>query len=215
MRPDVYVVLAVSTTLLVCTAPAADRQPPAGVQIDFREHIAPLLRQKCMPCHDDSSRQGELRLTSRVRVLRGGLSGAAIQPGDSAESLLIERIGGSEKGPQMPPTGPLSAEQIGLFRAWIDQGSPWEGVLFESAQKLEVSPHAQALFNAIRGLDRTAIFEAVEKEPSLVKAQDEDGSNPLMYAAAYGDLALMREFIERGADPNATNNYKATASTLR
>jgi len=58
--------------------------------------------------------------------LAGGLSGKVILPGKSAESLLVKMIGGQIDGKRMPMTGdPLSNEQIGLIRRWIDDGASW------------------------------------------------------------------------------------------
>ncbi len=50
-------------------------------------------------------------------------------PGHSAKSPLIYYISRLVPDMEMPPEGrgkPLTREQIGLFRAWIDQGVPWE-----------------------------------------------------------------------------------------
>ena len=56
----------------------------------------------------------------------GGESGPAILPGKSAESLLIRLVAGRDEGRIMPAKGPrLTAEQIGVLRAWIDQGANW------------------------------------------------------------------------------------------
>jgi hypothetical protein len=53
-----------------------------------------------------------------------------IKPGDSANSKLIQLVAGVLKDAVMPPEGErLSKEQVGLLRAWIDQGANWpEGV---------------------------------------------------------------------------------------
>jgi len=70
-----------------------------------------------------------LRLDDRATLLKGGYSGkAAIIPGKSAASPLIQRVSGLPGLTAMPPTGPrLSAEQIAVLRAWIDQGALWNG----------------------------------------------------------------------------------------
>jgi hypothetical protein len=46
-----------------------------------------------------------------------------INPGNSAESKLIRRLVNGDGGLQMPPTGALTDEEIGVLRAWIDQGA--------------------------------------------------------------------------------------------
>src|SRR5439155_26398922 len=46
-----------------------------------------------------------------------------------ARSLLRHYVAGLDTEMKMPPPGkgqPLTSEQIGLLRAWIDQGVPWE-----------------------------------------------------------------------------------------
>jgi hypothetical protein len=54
------------------------------------------------------------------------VSGKVILPGRSAESLLVKMIGGQIEGKRMPMTGdPLTEEQVGLIRRWIDDGAVW------------------------------------------------------------------------------------------
>ena len=78
-------------------------------------------------CHSSKNLMGGLRLDSS-KALAGGLSGKAILPGKSAESLLVKMIGGQIEGKRMPMTGdPLSNEQIALIRRWIDDGASWPG----------------------------------------------------------------------------------------
>src|ERR1019366_10525424 len=46
-------------------------------------------------------------------------------PGKSAESRLIRFVAGSDQK-FMPPMGAhLTADEVGLLRAWIDQGVEW------------------------------------------------------------------------------------------
>src|SRR5262249_31299656 len=62
----------------------------------------------------------------RQRVLEGGDSGPVFIPGDSANSRLIHLVAALDRQEMMPPEGkPLSQEEVGLLRAWIDQGAVW------------------------------------------------------------------------------------------
>jgi mono/diheme cytochrome c family protein len=100
--------------------------PPAGKPVDFDKDIQPIFLTSCIVCHGSNAQRSNLRLDSRLAVLKGGLSGPAIVPGKSAESLLVRLIAGLEPDRLMPLGGPpLSDEQIGLIRAWVDQGAPW------------------------------------------------------------------------------------------
>src|SRR6202011_2516972 len=97
--------------------------PPADRKVDFEKDVHPMLAQKCYSCHGEEAQQSGLRLDKRQNALRGGDYGPVIMPGKSAESKLIFRLVNGDGGLQMPPTGPVSGEEIGLLRAWIDQGA--------------------------------------------------------------------------------------------
>src|SRR6202163_4206914 len=96
---------------------------PADRKIHCEKHAQPILSQKFFSCHGDEIQQSGLRLDKRQNALRGGDYGPVINPGNSAESKLIRRLVNGDGGLQMPPSGPLSDEEIGILRAWIDQGA--------------------------------------------------------------------------------------------
>ena len=113
----------VSAGLLVggplSSVPAADSTDP-----DFAVDIVPLLEAKCLQCHSDGIRKGELSLATLDDWLTGGDEGPAIVVGDSAHSLLIEKISGPD--PYMPRKGePITNEEVSLIERWIDAGAPW------------------------------------------------------------------------------------------
>ena len=97
-----------------------------GTPISYEKQIAPLLAEKCVACHNHTTRQGGLNLESHAGLLNGGKRGAVIVPGKSAESLLVRLLEGSLK-PQMPLGDKLSAAEIRLFKDWIDAGGLAEG----------------------------------------------------------------------------------------
>jgi len=101
--------------------------PPAAGPIDFATQIAPLLAEHCQMCHGADLEEGGFRLDRKSTALAGGNRGAAIVPGDSAASPLIRYVAGVDPDLTMPPdeVDRLTAEQVGLLRAWIDQGANW------------------------------------------------------------------------------------------
>jgi opacity protein-like surface antigen len=111
--------------------------PPAKVEVDFVRDIKPILETSCLRCHGPEKPKGRYRLDNRESALKGGLNGIDIIPGDSAKSPLIHNVARLVEDMEMPPPGkgdPLTPEQIGLLRAWIDQGAHWpEGL---SAEKM-------------------------------------------------------------------------------
>jgi hypothetical protein len=64
------------------------------------------------------------RLDRRADALRGG-GQTNIGPGNADGSRMYHRLIGTKFGAQMPPTGPLSSDQIATIKAWIDQGAEW------------------------------------------------------------------------------------------
>jgi len=69
---------------------------------------------------------GGLRLDRRDDAMKGGKSGAVIILGNSAGSRLIKLVSGQIEGLRMPLGGtPLSDQEIGVLKAWIDQGAVW------------------------------------------------------------------------------------------
>jgi hypothetical protein len=118
--------VAVTLTLPLVGQTPALLPPAAKRTIDFKADIQPILTSRCAACHNAAQQMSGLRLDERAAALRGGYSGPVIQPGKSAESGLIHRIAGKEGVMAMPPSGKkLTAEEVGLFRAWIDQGAQW------------------------------------------------------------------------------------------
>lgn len=104
--------------------------PPAAThEVSFVRDIQPIFAASCYDCHGPDTQEAGLRLDVRRKALGGADSGSVIVPGKSAESRLVHLLVGldEETGP-MPPEDmgePLTPEQIGLVRAWIDGGAHW------------------------------------------------------------------------------------------
>jgi hypothetical protein len=107
--------------------------PPSAKQgVTYAADIQPIFTKSCYPCHGPktSKPKGKLRLDSLDAVLKGGEDGPVLVQGDSAKSpmvIMLSHLGDPDD--YMPPpknkahVGPLTKEQIGLIRAWIDQGA--------------------------------------------------------------------------------------------
>jgi mono/diheme cytochrome c family protein len=123
--------LTINAALATATAFAADKPavdlsklPPAATnKIEFAKDILPIFKKSCVDCHGPDVQMGDYRLDSRELALKKGEHVIAIVPGKSEQSPLIHYVARLVKDMDMPPEGndPLSKEQIGLLRAWIDQ----------------------------------------------------------------------------------------------
>lgn len=124
----VWVVLGLAGALVGRSETASLALPPAANRpIDFAKEIEPLFAEHCYACHGEQKQKSDFRLDDKAVVFRGGDSGKpALVAGQSAQSPLIQRVAGVNPDEVMPPKGPrLSREQVGLLRAWIDQGAAW------------------------------------------------------------------------------------------
>lgn len=108
----------------------SSKLPPASeVKIDFARDIKPILDKSCIRCHGPEKPKSGFRLDNKAAALKGGDDGVDIVPGESAKSALIRFVSGLDPDTTMPPEGkgdPLTKEQVGLLRAWIDQGVAWD-----------------------------------------------------------------------------------------
>ena len=95
--------------------------PPASTPVDFARDIEPLLRTRCELCHGAQQQMKGLRFDQKSSAMQ------VIVTGHSADSKLIRMVAGLEGKVVMPPMGTrLTAAEIGMLRAWIDQGAPWK-----------------------------------------------------------------------------------------
>jgi mono/diheme cytochrome c family protein len=101
--------------------------PAAAHQVDFHREILPILANRCITCHARGRAEGGFSLETRTSTLQESDSGRAVLPGNSRESLLIAMVAGVDPEQVMPKQGRrLSSEEVGLLRAWIDQGVSWD-----------------------------------------------------------------------------------------
>jgi len=107
------------------------RLPSAAARpVDFAKDIEPLFERSCMSCHQGEKARGGYRVEDVESILAGGRRReAAIIPGDSARSPLLYYVADVIADIEMPPASRRSKypawtpEEIGLVRAWIDQGA--------------------------------------------------------------------------------------------
>jgi hypothetical protein len=103
--------------------------PATGVTYD--KDIKPIFEKSCTKCHSGEKAKNKLHLDSLDGAIKGGKEGPDIIAGKSGESPLVYAVAhvGDDEDDFMPPLknkaniGPLTPDQVGLIRAWIDQGA--------------------------------------------------------------------------------------------
>src|SRR5271166_6642870 len=84
--------LAVLIALPAGTRHSAQEKLPQGRDSFFVAKVAPVLRERCVECHNGKKSRGGLDLTTRASTLTGGDKGPVIVPGDAGKSLLLRMV---------------------------------------------------------------------------------------------------------------------------
>ncbi len=123
--------LALFALLRTVPMTAAEEKPmlPAAATrtVDYARDVQPILQTHCYKCHGPDKQESSFRLDQKGAALRGGDWGdKPLVVGKSDESPLINAVAGLLPDLKMPPEGKrLTADEIGILRAWVDQGLSW------------------------------------------------------------------------------------------
>src|SRR5688572_31279854 len=91
----------------------------------FEAKIRPVLVQKCYGCHNSKmlAPKGNLVLDTKEGMLKGGVSGPAVVPGQPSESRLITALSYIDPLASMPPSGKLPDAVLADFQQWVARGA--------------------------------------------------------------------------------------------
>lgn len=127
--------LALASSVLVAPAQTKidkTKLPPAADKkgVTFAADVKPIFEKACVKCHGAEKPKARLRLDTLEGTLKGGDNGKVIEAGKSADSALVHNVAWlGDEDYFMPPKGnkagiaQLTKEEVGLIRAWIDQGA--------------------------------------------------------------------------------------------
>ncbi|WP_435020037.1 PSD1 and planctomycete cytochrome C domain-containing protein [Tundrisphaera sp. TA3] len=119
--------LALATLMAASLARADEPMAPAfdAAKLEFFEaKVRPVLEVHCINCHGATKQKAGLRLDSRDALMRGGDTGAAVEPGRPEGSRLIEAVNHSADL-QMPPKGKLKDGEVADLTRWVRDGAAW------------------------------------------------------------------------------------------
>ncbi len=148
----------------------------------FSVAVRPILEARCVDCHKEGKSKGKLRMDVVEGLFAGGTEGPAIVPGNSAESLILQRIGLPEDDEgRMPPEGrerPTEAE-IAVLRWWIDGGASTNRTVAELSPPADVAATIAALGAAAPEADAAVVaspaLSAADAEAAAKRLSDELG----------------------------------------
>jgi hypothetical protein len=144
----------------------------AAERVDYVREIKPILAARCYACHGALAQKSGLRADTAKLLRDGGNEGPAIVPGRSGDSNVIAHVTGRDGAARMPPASEgegLTAKQIALLRAWIDQGAvgpadekPEADPKDHWAFRAPVRPAAPAVMQPVRVRNPIDAFIAAE-----------------------------------------------------
>jgi Planctomycete cytochrome C len=122
--------LASAAALAASDRDRAESQPdqPPGQKVSYSKDVAPILQKHCAECHvagQEGTEATGFRVDSYKSLMQGSQYGPVIKPGNASTSSLYVLISAGDHLIVNMPRGrpPLSGEEIGIIRAWIDNGA--------------------------------------------------------------------------------------------
>lgn len=107
----------------------------------YEEVVKPIFNNKCISCHNPKKNKGELLLSTKEGILKGGENGEVLQVKNAQNSELFHRMTlPKEDDNHMPPEGKTqpTKEEIQVLGAWIDAGHPFTGTIKEIGLEKEL-----------------------------------------------------------------------------
>lgn len=157
----------------------------ADETILFERDIQPIFEMNCIGCHSVNDPQAGLTLLDHDAVMKGGLSGKVVIPGDSGKSKLYQLVAQVDKNAVMPPKPllPLSDEEVEKIKTWIDQG----------AQSSQSKPKAQTDSDPSPPMDedtktKSNTNQAISQK--TIKQNVEPIDDALLKSSAIGSIAF-------------------------
>src|SRR5436190_15284131 len=148
-KPVAFLLSCSVVAITLAAAPIVRAEEPRASLDYFEREVRPILVDACHKCHGPNKQESDLRLDSREAALKGGVSGAAIVPGQPEKSLLIAAIRhvGDIK---MPPQAKLTEAQIAAVAHWVKLGAPWPNKEEAHLSKLSSVPLTHWAFQPVR-----------------------------------------------------------------
>ena len=150
----------------------------------FERTVQPILAERCLECHRDAERNGNLRLDDASAITPLGTKAetdsgqSAIVPGHPDQSELLKRVTSTSEDKRMPPEGPrLSEEQVAAIRSWIKEGAKWSDVSISNANPTR--PQASARMSSNQADERSShwAFQPLTSSEQLNKSLQSQSSS--------------------------------------
>jgi len=173
---------------------AAETDADAARTQEIARAAMTILRDRCLSCHNEAKHKGDLVMTTRENLMKGGGEGQVVVPGDPDASRMFLSLH-AEAEVHMPPSDQLTDAEILNLREWIAASLPWD----DAAIRLEAAPAMAPLS------DLPASYH-----PVLALALAPDGTR---LAAARGSALLLFSVV--GETPHLIGTLSAHTDAIQ
>jgi hypothetical protein len=128
VRASVLATACLAVMATVTGAGARAQSQANRAPVSFTRDVLPILSNNCFACHGPDEKQRKTRFHFDTREGAFAKRGV-IEPGNAADSLLIEMVTHPDPKQRMPPLESghtLTDTQISVLRRWIDSGAAWD-----------------------------------------------------------------------------------------
>jgi hypothetical protein len=101
-----------------CLAVLTAANRPDRDQRFFDTRVASILTKRCLACHNEQLKNGNISFLDRDSLLK------VITPGNPEASKLIDTLR-HDGDVQMPPGPKLPPREIAILTEWIKRGAVW------------------------------------------------------------------------------------------
>jgi len=102
---------------------------PIEEAVVFDHLVMPILEKKCNSCHNRSKAKGELIMTDKTSLQKGGKTGKLFEEDSLEESIMVHRISlPLDDEDHMPPSGKsqLTTDEKLLLELWVKNKADFE-----------------------------------------------------------------------------------------
>lgn len=95
----------------------------------YKDMVQPILKSKCLSCHNSKKAKGQLVMETEADLLKGGKEGKLWDTTAADYGLMLSRIHMNiEAKKHMPPTGKpqLTEQEIQILDSWIKSGASFK-----------------------------------------------------------------------------------------
>ena len=190
------------------TAPFMEKASPNLItenETVFAALVAPVLKSKCLACHNAQKQKGGLDMSALTKMAKGGKNGPLWVAGDAQNSALIQRILlPLNDDDHMPPKGKsqLNDWEVALLESWIDQGAQYETTIASLDEGTALHRLAQQKMTAQRSESTTRYTFAYADKALLASLNNpyrhvaqQSPQSPAVEASIFGRQAYQPHYL--------------------